>query len=225
MSGEPFAVEATQLPAVRGVLHRPAAPNGDGLVLTHGAGGNAQAPLLVKVAEAFAARGVTVLRCDLPYRQARRSGPPSPAGAPRDRDGLRHAVQVMRGLVTRRVFLGGISYGGRQASLLAAGDPGVAGALLLLSYPLHPPGRPTELRTQHFPNLQVPILFVQGTADSFGSLDELEQARTLIPARTEILVVSGGHDLGYSRPKVRDPDLGSRIATAFATLISGGTSS
>jgi predicted alpha/beta-hydrolase family hydrolase len=219
MSAEPFAVEATDRPAVRGALHRPATPNGDGLVLTHGAGGNAESPLLVAVAEAFAAQGTTVLRCDLPFRQARRSGPPSPAGAARDRDGLRHAAQVMQRLAPRRVFLGGSSYGGRQASLLAAEDRTLAGALLLLSYPLHPPGRPTELRTQHFPQLAVPILFIHGTADPFGSLDELAQARKRIPSPTHVLVVSGGHDLAYTRPKDRDPHLASRITESFAALI------
>jgi len=70
-------------------LHQPRAPSGDGLVLTHGAGGNARAPLLVALGEAFAARGVTVLRYDLPFRQASRTAPPRPAGAARDREGLR----------------------------------------------------------------------------------------------------------------------------------------
>ena len=128
-------------PPVRGVLHAGAAPAADGLVLTHGAGGNKDAPLLVAVAEAFAARGVTVLRCDLPYRQARPRGAPSPAGAARDREGLRAALTVLRTRVSGRLFLGGHSYGGRQASMLLAAEPTLASGLLLQSYPLHPPGR------------------------------------------------------------------------------------
>src|SRR5688500_6220673 len=127
-------------PTVRGVLHRPASPARDGLVLTHGAGGNCGAPLLVALGDAFAAAGVTVLRCDLPYRQARPKGPPFPSGAARDRDGLRQAVRELRWILPGRVFVGGQSYGGRQASMLAADEPGLADGLLLLSYPLHPPG-------------------------------------------------------------------------------------
>src|SRR5262249_19049101 len=100
------------------------------LVLTHGAGSNRDAPLLVAVAEAFAARGVLVLRYDLPYRQARPTGPPRPAEAARDRQGLRDAAAEMRARGAERVFLGGHSYGGRQASMLAVEEPSVADALL-----------------------------------------------------------------------------------------------
>jgi hypothetical protein len=194
---EPVEV-AAPAPAVRGFLHRPPAPSGDGLVLTHGAGGNCRDPLLVAVAEAFAAAGLVVLRCDLPYRQARPSGPPAPAAASRDRAGLRRALQVLTPLAPRRLVLGGKSYGGRQASLLAAEDATVAAALLLLSYPLHPPGRPADLRSEHLPRLRVPTLFVHGARDPFGTLEELEAARNLIPARTALLVAAGGHDLGWA---------------------------
>ena len=186
-------------------------------MLTHGAGGNADAPLLVAVAEAFAARGVAVLRCDLPYRQARPRGGPSPAGAARDREGLRAALRTLRERVSGRLFLGGHSYGGRQASMLLAAEPALASALLLQSYPLHPPGRPRDLRTAHLPDLRVPTLFVQGTADPFGSLAELDTARALIPGRTALLNVSGGHDLGWSR-KRGDTTLPERIAAAFLEL-------
>jgi uncharacterized protein len=202
-------------PSVRGVLHR--ASGADGFVLTHGAGGNKEAPLLVAVAAAFAARGVTVLRCDLPFRQARPRGAPSPAGATRDRDGLRAALAVLRPRLSGRLFLGGHSYGGRMASMLLADEPSLATALLLQSYPLHPPGQPHRLRTEHLPRLHVPTLFVHGTKDPFGTPDELEKARTLIPAPTRILSVNGGHDLGWT-PRKRDADLPNRIAAAFLEL-------
>src|SRR5207248_6418450 len=80
---------------VRGFLHLPNAAPERGLVLTHGAGGNCRAPLLVAAAEAFCAAGFVVLRCDLPFRQRRPSGPPSPAGAAADRAGLRAAGDAM----------------------------------------------------------------------------------------------------------------------------------
>src|SRR5436309_16090985 len=97
---------------VRGFLHRPNAAAERGLVLTHGAGGNCRAPLLVAAAEAFSAAGLAVLRCDLPYRQRRPSGPSSPASAAADRAGLGEAVIAMRGIVPGGIFLGGQSYGG-----------------------------------------------------------------------------------------------------------------
>ena len=206
-------------PPVRGVLHRAHGP--DGLVLTHGAGGNKDAPLLVAVAEAFAARGLSVLRCDLPYRQARARGAPSPAGAGRDRDGLRAALAVLRGRLPGRLFLGGHSYGGRQASLLLAADPSLTSVLLLQSYPLHPPGKPDNLRIDHLPSLQTPTLFIHGTTDPFGTLEELEQARALVPAKTALLPVAGGHDLGWSTTK-RDRGLPDRIAAALLTLAQSG---
>ena len=181
---------------VQGYLHGPPNPNGNGLVITHGAGSNSDTALLRAVAEAFAQAGVTVLRCDLPFRQQRPKGPPFPAQAGRDREGLRRAAEAMRELVPGRVFLGGHSYGGRQASMLAAEETGLADALLLLSYPLHPPRKPQDLRTGHFGSLNTPALFVHGTRDSFGSIDEMRAVLELIPARTDLAVVDGaGHSL------------------------------
>src|SRR6266576_4691760 len=92
--------------SVRGFLHRPQRPSGHAIALAHGAGSNCQAPLLVAVAWKFAEAGFTVLRCDLPYRQSRPSGPPSPGGAAADREGLRAAAAVLRRIAGGRVFLG-----------------------------------------------------------------------------------------------------------------------
>jgi uncharacterized protein len=217
VTSEPFARAADDLPAVSGILHR--AAGRDGLVLTHGAGGDAGAPLLVDLARASAAAGLTVLRCDLPYRQRRRQGPPSPATAGRDRDGLRHAVRALRDRVAGRLFLGGASYGGRQASMVAAADPGLVAALLLLSYPLHPPSRRETPRVEHFPALRTPALFVHGDRDPFGSLEELAAARALIPARTALLVVKGGHDLGYTRPAGGQRALAAEVVREFLRLV------
>jgi predicted alpha/beta-hydrolase family hydrolase len=201
---------------VRGFLHRPPQPGGRGLVLTHGAGGNCTMPLLVAAAEAFAAAGTTVLRCDLPFRQRRPTGPPSPAGAAADRAGLREAAAVLRAEVSGPVALGGQSYGGRQATLLLADEPGTAEALLLFSYPLHPPGKPDRLRSDHFPRLRVPALFVQGTADPFGSIDELRAAIAAIPSPTRIVVIDkAGHDLRRGRFDLAG------VAATFHALASG----
>ncbi|MGA3226751.1 MAG: alpha/beta fold hydrolase [Acidobacteriaceae bacterium] len=194
--GQEFRDDSPNEVPVRGFLHRPADSIGDCLVLAHGAGSNCNAPLLVALAEAFCSVGFTVLCCDLPFRQQRPHGPPPRGSAERDQQGLRAAVACMRRETSGSVFLGGHSYGGRQASMLASDEPSVADRLLLLSYPLHPPQRPAELRTAHFPRLQVPALFIHGTHDGFGSVYELAAALTLIPARTKLQEVAGaGHEL------------------------------
>lgn len=206
MIGDAASIISFEKAGVRGFLHRPERAGERGLVLTHGAGGNCKAPLLVEAANAFCAAGLHVLRCDLPFRQRRASGPPSPATAAADRAGLRDAVASMRGIVSGRVFLGGLSYGGRQATMLAADEPGVAEALMLLSYPLHPPGKPAQLRTEHFPRLRVRSVFVHGTVDPFGSIEELRSAISVIPASAQIIPLEGaGHDLRRGRFDFKAP--------------------
>jgi predicted alpha/beta-hydrolase family hydrolase len=217
VSSEPFSNESLD-PAVRGFLHRPARPNQEALVFTHGAGGNAKSPLLIALAEAFAGAGFTALRCDLPFRQHRSFGPPRPGDAERDRQGLKNAVAEMRKLVSARVFLGGQSYGGRQATMLCAAAPELADGLVLTSYPLHPPGKPLQLRVQHFPDLRTPALFIEGTRDPFGSIEEVEKALKLISAKTKLIPVEGvGHDLGFSGKK-KPGDLAARALEAFLTF-------
>ena len=128
-----------------------------------------------------------------------------------DREGLRAAALALRQLAPGRVFLGGHSYGGRQASMLVAEDPPAAAGLLLLSYPLHPPKKPEQLRTAHFPKLQIPALFVHGTRDPFGSIEEMQGALGLILAPTRLLTVENAlHDLKGVAPE--------KIVEAFRDL-------
>jgi uncharacterized protein len=170
--------------------------------------------LLVALAEAFAGRGFVALRCDLPFRQKRAYGPPRPGDAARDRLGLKHTITAIRKLATGRLFLGGQSYGGRQASMLIA-EERLADGLLLLSYPLHAPSRPDQLRTQHLPQIHVPALFVHGTRDPFGSIEEIDAARQLISAKTMLLPIEGaGHDLGF-KGKSRRTDLAEIVLAKF----------
>ena len=215
-------------PKVRGYLHVPDSPNNDALILTHGAGSSSTSPLLVALAETFSANGFTVLRCDLPYRQSRSFGPPGPGDAARDRAGLKNALAAMRKITPGRLFLGGHSYGGRQSSMLCAElsgkkkeeVPDLVAALLLLSYPLHPPRKPEQQRTQHLPDLRTPTLFVHGTRDPFGSIAELEQALKMIPAKTKLLSVEGaGHDLGF-KGKAKREDLTATVLAAFTEFLS-----
>jgi uncharacterized protein len=205
-------------PAVRGFLHSPANPTGEALILTHGSGSNSNAPLLVALSETFAGHGYVVLRCDLPFRQERRSGPPTPGNAERDRAGLRNAVPVLRKSVAGRIFLGGHSYGGRQATMLCASESELVSGLLLLSYPLHPPRKPEQLRVHHLPNLRTPSLFVHGTRDPFGSVEEMIKALQLVPAKTELMKVDGaGHDLGF-KGTARAQEIPSSILSTFTEL-------
>jgi len=190
------AEQAFDSGGVRGVLHQPDNPTGEAIAITHGAGANCHTPLLVKLARTFAAAGMVVLRYDLPFRQLRPKGPPFPAQAARDREGVAQAVDALRRMASGPVFAGGHSYGGRQTAMAASEHPEMAAALLLFSYPLHAPGKPEKLRTDYFPNLRTPALFVHGSQDPFGSLAELTSAVKLIPARTELFPIErAGHDL------------------------------
>jgi predicted alpha/beta-hydrolase family hydrolase len=188
--------QAFESAGVRGFLHQPENPGGDALALTHGAGANCESPLLARLARAFADLGAIVLRYDLPFRQQRPKGSPFPATAARDREGVAQAVEILRGMCPGKVYAGGHSYGGRQTAMAAAERPAMADALLLLSYPLHPPGKPTQLRMSYFPDLQTPALFVHGVRDPFGTLDELSAAMKLIPGPTELFPIDrAAHDL------------------------------
>jgi uncharacterized protein len=217
MSLETFTDRSLE-PAVRGFLTSPAHESGETLILTHGAGGNAQMPLLVALSEAFHGAGFRVLRANLPFRQLRSFGPPRAGDAARDRAGLKNAVTAMKNLGSGRIFLGGQSYGGRQASMLCAEEK-VAEGLLLLSYPLHAPARPDQPRTQHLDELTMPVMFVHGTRDPFGTIEEIEAARKLIPGRTHLFPVEGaGHDLGF-KGKARGDDFAGRVVAEWGEFL------
>ncbi len=178
------------------------------LVLTHGAGSNADAPLLGALSDALAALRWAVLRVNLAYRVRKPTGPPHPSGAAQDRASLADAVAQLAAETGLPVYLGGHSYGGRQSTMLLAEQPDLVRGLLILGYPLHPPGAPTKRRTDHLPQLRVPTLFASGNRDTFGTPEELAEALTLIPAPHEHLVLTGqGHSLA--------PKLAPQIAAAW----------
>ncbi len=169
----------------------------NGLLLTHGAGSNADSPLLQRVGAHFEAAGFLVVRFNLAYRQLRPSGPPRRGEDVADRESIAAAARELRSRIDGQLWVGGHSYGGRQSSMLAAEQPDLADHLLLLSYPLHPPRKPEQLRTAHFPLIRTPVTFVHGTRDPFGSPGELEAAMELIPAAKRLMPVAGaGHELG-----------------------------
>ncbi|MBA4024086.1 MAG: alpha/beta hydrolase [Gordonia sp.] len=185
---------------VVGALHRPSGTAAAVVVLAHGAGSNHNAVILRALAEALTERGVAVARIDLPYRQKRPKGPPSPSGAAGDRAGIVAACEAFRGESSGPLIVGGHSYGGRQASMAVAENADIADGLLLTSYPLHPPGKPDRLRTEHLPSISRPTLVVHGASDPFGSTDELTAALGLIEAPTRLIdLPKVGHDLKPDR--------------------------
>lgn len=187
---------STSLDAIAGVAHEPDGDPAGVVVLTHGAGGSRESPLLIRICDEWAARGWLAIRYNLPYRRRRPKGPPSGAAAG-DRDGIVEALTLARGLADGPVIAGGHSYGGRQTSMVAAEDSQLLDVLTLFSYPLHPPGKPERLRTEHFGSISVPTVFSHGTSDPFGTIDELRAAATLIDADVRIVEITGArHDLG-----------------------------
>lgn len=188
-----------RLDAIAGVAHQPANTPLGVVVLTHGAGGSRESPLLIAICEQWAARGWLAIRYNLPYRRRRATGPPSRSTAA-DRAGVIEAITLARSVVDAAgggpVIAGGHSYGGRLTSIAVAGDDVELDTLTLFSYPLHPPGKPDRLRTEHFGAIAVPTVFTHGTADPFGNIPELLAAARLIPAATEIVEITGArHDL------------------------------
>lgn len=226
MPERPHDVTAVDERGVRGFLHVSTDDPVALLALTHGAGGDCTAKLLLDVAETWSSRGVAVLRFDLAFRQAKPSGPPHPSKAEGDRESIRAAVDILRDKVATLpssipLLVGGHSYGGRQASMAVAGDAELASGLVLLSYPLHPPAKPERSRTAHLPDVTVPTLFVSGTKDPFGTESELRDAVDLISADTDFVAVSGaGHDLSAAKHRTAQ-----RAWEAANVLFSMGTDS
>lgn len=186
------------LEAIAGVAHEPDSKPKGTVLLTHGAGSNRDAPLLVRLCDEWARHGWLAIRYDLPYRRRRPKGPPSNSAAS-DQQGIVEAIELAHTLTAGPVIAGGHSYGGRMTSMVAADMDNTVEltALVLSSYPLHPPGKPERARTEHLPQITVPTVFTHGTADPFGTIAELTAAAALIPAPTELVEITGArHDLG-----------------------------
>lgn len=202
----------------RSASRRPGDANGrggDGLpagvLLTPGAGASADHSSLLAVEASLSEIGVPVRRMDFPYRLAGRRAPDRPAVLVAAVVAGTEAFAGELGVATSSLALGGRSMGGRMCSMAVA-DGLPAAALLLVSYPLHPPGHPEKPRTDHFPRLRVPCLFVSGTRDAFGSPAELEAATAAIPGPVTHCWVEGG-DHGLRR---RDQEV-AEVVTGFLT--------
>ena len=174
-----------------------------GLVLTPGASAEREHSGLVAIDQAVAPTGVAVARVEFPGQAAgkRRTDPPAVCI-----ETVRSATTSLAAQLhvrTTRIAIGGRSFGGRMCSMAVADGLAVA-ALVLVSYPLHPPGKPDRLRTEHFRALSVPCLFVSGRRDAFASPSELQCETAAIAGPVTHVVVEGDHSLRRSEAEVGD---------------------
>lgn len=206
------ATRSTSAPVtVTAVVHEPRHPTATPVLLLPGAGGSLDSEPLVALAEVVAAAGHPVVRVNLPHHERGGRAPRAEASVPAVGPILAAARTLIEVADERAWVLGGRSYGGRVTSMaIAAGLP--AAGLLCSGYPLHPPGKPDRLRVAHWPDVGVPVLFVQGDADPMADLVLLRQQRRKLPRRTTLIVVPGGdHALRVTR--ARSPDGRSRTPT------------
>jgi predicted alpha/beta-hydrolase family hydrolase len=186
------------------------------VLLAHGAGADMNASTLTTVADALAAAEIPSLRFNFPYKAAGRRAPDRP---PVLEAALREAVSELASrakVPPERVVLGGRSMGGRIGSIVAA-DDGALG-LVLLGYPLHPPGRPAQLRIEHFPRLRMPALFVSGTRDAFGSPEELRRETKKVKGRVSFHWVESG-DHGFKPLKSSGLSVDAVLADVAAAVV------
>jgi predicted alpha/beta-hydrolase family hydrolase len=185
-----------------------------GLLLTPGAGATRDNRTLVAVEHRLARLDppLPVQRVDFPYRLAGRRMPDRPPVAVAHVRAEAARLAERLGVGTDRLLLGGRSFGGRMCSMAVAEGLPAAG-LVLLSYPLHPPGKPERLRVEHFPAVHVPVLLVSGDRDPFGSPDELAEHVAAIPGPVTRVTLPGAHDL-----KGRDADVADAVADWVKTL-------
>ncbi len=194
------------------------------VLLAHGAGADMHTAALVVAAESLAAAGVPTLRFNYPYRSAGRKAPDrAPALLAATREAAFELARRTK-LAPNRLVLGGRSMGGRYCSLLA-GDPDDAWpalGLALLGYPLHAPGKPEAIRDEHFPRLRLPVLFVSGTNDAFGTPDELKRSARKVKGKVRWEWIPTA-DHGF-RPKKRESgltidDAYEQMATALVDFV------
>jgi predicted alpha/beta-hydrolase family hydrolase len=197
------------------------------LILGHGAGAPQSSGWMVQSARGLAARGIDVVTFNFPYSERRK-------GAPDKADVLEatyiatiQTVRARRTLASNRLFIGGKSMGGRMASHVAsrwdepAGPGGALAGLIFFGYPLHPPGKPQQLRSAHLPLVQAPMLFIQGSRDAFGTADELQPLLATLPAKATLHVIAGG-DHSFKVPKsgpVKQPQIDADILDTAARWI------
>jgi uncharacterized protein len=191
---ERFSVEIAPRQTITALAYPAAAQSQAGitLILAHGAGAGQSSAFIVAFAAALAERGIDVVTFNFPYMELGRRIPDPSARLEASYRAVIETVRERRPFGHDRLAIGGKSMGGRIASQVAAGDVGELAGLVLLGYPLHPPGRPDRLRAAHLREVRTPMLFVQGSRDAFGTPAELQPIIEQIGRRAELYVVEGG---------------------------------
>ncbi len=182
-----------------------------GLVLTPGASARRDQSGLVAIDHAASQVEIVVERIEFPGQAAGKRRPDPPEVCIQSIRSATSELASRLGVSTSQVAIGGRSMGGRMCSMAVAEGLEVA-ALVLVSYPLHPPGRPDRLRIAHFPDLHVPCLFVSGRRDAFGAPEELERETAAIPGPVTLVFVNGDHSLRKRDSEVADVVAGWLIA-------------
>ena len=195
------------------------------LILGHGAGAPQAHPWMVATSRGLAARGITVVTFNFPYSELRRSGPDKPEVLEATWVAVIQAVRARPASKGHKLFIGGKSMGGRIASQVASkwdepgGPGGPLAGLIFFGYPLHPTGKPQQLRAAHLPAIKAPMLFVQGSRDSFGTPAELEPFVKKIHGATIFPIEGGDHSLRVSRTPAKQAPIDSEILdTAVAWM-------
>jgi predicted alpha/beta-hydrolase family hydrolase len=199
---EPLRVEVAPEESVTALIYPASSASRTGvtLILGHGAGADQRSAFMMGFAQALAARGLDVVTFNFLYMERRRRVPDPNS---RLEACYRAVIEVLRQdprLSRNELAIGGKSMGGRIATQVAAAGVGPLAGLVLLGYPLHPPGKPDQLRSKHLPNIAAPMLFVQGERDSFGTPEELRPILRTLTAPVELYVVAGG-DHSFKVPK------------------------
>jgi len=173
------------------------------VLLAHGAGADMTSPFLSAMHAGLARAGYIAVKFNFAYTEARRRAPDPRKVLERTYRAVLDAVLADRALRPPWAVIGGKSLGGRIASYLAAADAPVRG-VYFLGYPLHPAGRPDELRADHLPSIRVPLLFVQGTRDALCDLDRLRPVLAGLPRATLHTIEGGDHSFRVPRKQERD---------------------
>ncbi len=194
MTHQPFAIGLPDGRTIAALRTEPAGDAGWTFVYAPGAGANIHDPFGAYAARELAAVGVAFVRFQFPYQEAGKRAPDRPPVLEETWRAVIEAVWPERG----RLAVGGRSMGGRIASQVVAQGVRVD-ALVLFAYPLHPPGRPEQMRDAHLPAIAVPALFCSGTNDAFASPDELQAAAAKVPRSRVHLMEAADH--GFAVPK------------------------
>jgi predicted alpha/beta-hydrolase family hydrolase len=189
-------------------------------VIAHGAGAGQSSPFMTKFARGMVERGISAATFDFPYMRDRRKVPDKALVL---EDCWREAIAAAKKeLGDVPLFIGGKSMGGRIASQVAAGEHAPIAGLIYLGYPLHPPGKPQQLRDAHLPKIAKPMLFVQGSRDAFGTIEEIRALLPRLQSATIFEVTGGDHSFKVSGRGRTPEQVMAEVMDAVAAWIRNG---